>query len=316
MVTKMRKYLLPQSGKFYKANLHCHSVLSDGKLTVEQLKDAYMKKGYSVIAFADHDKFFSHNDMTDDEFVAINSYEVDIGDRLNLTEYTRKCYHFCCHAQTPDESIKELEDIPKYRDIDEVNSYIKKLNESGFLVCYNHPNWSLQTTEDTKGLKGLWGCEVFNFSSVVDGMDGNQGFMYDVFLREGNRLCCIATDDNHNVYPFEHEQNDSFGGFTMIKADSLSYESIIDAMKKGNCYASSGPEIYDLYIEDGTIHISCSPARHIRFTTDGRPSKSVNSVCDKFITHGEYEIPKDVKYIRVQVTGPDGTLANSNAYWL
>jgi len=42
----MRKYLLPESGNFYKANLHCHSTLSDGNLTREQLKKAYMDKGY------------------------------------------------------------------------------------------------------------------------------------------------------------------------------------------------------------------------------------------------------------------------------
>ena len=50
----MRKYLLPKDGIFYKANLHCHSTHSDGKLTVEQLKEVYKKEGYSVVAFSDH----------------------------------------------------------------------------------------------------------------------------------------------------------------------------------------------------------------------------------------------------------------------
>ena len=39
----------------------------------------------------------------------------------------------------------------------------------------------------------------------------------------------------------------------MIKAESLSYESIINALKKGDFYASCGPEIYDLYIEDNKV---------------------------------------------------------------
>ena len=37
----MKKYLLPRTGKFYKANLHCHSTVSDGKLTPAELKEAY-----------------------------------------------------------------------------------------------------------------------------------------------------------------------------------------------------------------------------------------------------------------------------------
>ena len=46
----MIKYLLPKEGKFYKANLHCHTTLSDGKLTPEQVKEEYMKRGYSIVA--------------------------------------------------------------------------------------------------------------------------------------------------------------------------------------------------------------------------------------------------------------------------
>ena len=34
-------YLLPEKGNFYKANLHCHTVVSDGALTPEQVKEAY-----------------------------------------------------------------------------------------------------------------------------------------------------------------------------------------------------------------------------------------------------------------------------------
>ena len=36
----MKDYdFFPGEGKFYKANLHCHTVISDGKLTKEQIKE-------------------------------------------------------------------------------------------------------------------------------------------------------------------------------------------------------------------------------------------------------------------------------------
>ena len=41
--------LIPEAGKFYKANLHCHSNISDGALSPEELKKIYMEKGYSII---------------------------------------------------------------------------------------------------------------------------------------------------------------------------------------------------------------------------------------------------------------------------
>ena len=46
----MKKYLLPEKGQFYKANLHCHSTVSDGHLTPEEIKKHYMAHGYSVVA--------------------------------------------------------------------------------------------------------------------------------------------------------------------------------------------------------------------------------------------------------------------------
>ena len=76
----MRKYLLPETGKFYKANLHCHTTMSDGMKTPEEIKELYMKKGYSVVAYTDHDVFILHNDLTDDNFLAMNGFEVEVMD--------------------------------------------------------------------------------------------------------------------------------------------------------------------------------------------------------------------------------------------
>ena len=43
--------LIPETGTFYKANLHCHTIHSDGRLTPEEFKKAYMDEGYSVVAY-------------------------------------------------------------------------------------------------------------------------------------------------------------------------------------------------------------------------------------------------------------------------
>ena len=69
----MKQYLLPENGRFYKANLHCHSTFSDGDWTVEKLKEEYQKRGYSVIAYSDHDRCISHNELTDSDFLALTA---------------------------------------------------------------------------------------------------------------------------------------------------------------------------------------------------------------------------------------------------
>ena len=40
----MKKYLIPNTGKFYKANLHCHTTISDGKFSPEEIKSFVEKR--------------------------------------------------------------------------------------------------------------------------------------------------------------------------------------------------------------------------------------------------------------------------------
>ena len=47
----MKKNLLTPSMGYYRANLHCHSTVSDGKKTPEELKEFYRSHGYSAVAF-------------------------------------------------------------------------------------------------------------------------------------------------------------------------------------------------------------------------------------------------------------------------
>ena len=49
----VKKYLLPKDGNFYKANLHSHTTVSDGRFTPAEAKKIYLEKGYSIVAFSD-----------------------------------------------------------------------------------------------------------------------------------------------------------------------------------------------------------------------------------------------------------------------
>ena len=49
----MRNVLIPEAGNgmnFYRANLHCHTTISDGKKTPEEVKDNYEKnQGLAIV---------------------------------------------------------------------------------------------------------------------------------------------------------------------------------------------------------------------------------------------------------------------------
>ena len=71
-------YLISPNKKQYKANLHCHSVLSDGKKKPEELKQMYKAHGYDVLAITDHERPHQHQAMNDDDFIMLTGYEAYI----------------------------------------------------------------------------------------------------------------------------------------------------------------------------------------------------------------------------------------------
>jgi hypothetical protein len=281
----MRKYLLSENGNFYKANLHCHSVYSDGKMTVEALKALYKNAGYSIVAFTDHNVLFDHSYLNDDNFLALTAVEIDVNEKdsdrkncVHLNFYAKDqhntaipCYNpvYLRHQNSPDIIYPEQKFVgtPDYvRDYHNINAMIGEFVRNGFLACLNHVTWSIQDLDDYRDIDGIFAMEIYNHACVVEGYDEINSRPYDELLRRGRRIFCIAADDNHNKYPAEKPRFDSLGGFVMIKSPSLSYKDIITSLENGNFYASSGPEIYEIYQEDNKVYVKTSPAARIRIS--------------------------------------------------
>ena len=83
----MIKHLISNEGKFYKAALHCHSTVSDGKLTPEELKNEYMRRGYSIVAYTDHDIMIPHPELLSEGFLPITAMEIAIDKKENWKNY-------------------------------------------------------------------------------------------------------------------------------------------------------------------------------------------------------------------------------------
>ena len=69
---------LDKTKNFYKANMHCHTVLSDGCASPEDIKREYKSRGYSIVAFTDHEHLIDNSYLNDDEFLALTSAELGV----------------------------------------------------------------------------------------------------------------------------------------------------------------------------------------------------------------------------------------------
>ena len=312
--------LLPAAGRFYKANLHCHTVLSDGRWTKEQVKAEYQRRGYSIVAFTDHRHYGWHPELMDDGFVPLAAYEADLNEPFPPSgSFQRvRTYHLNFYDTDPVArgGFEAVQPPQRYGDMEALNVFIARMNGDGFLCCYNHPYWSLQNCTDYQGLQGVFAMEIYNHGCELDGLYGYAPQAYDEMLRAGQKLFCVATDDNHDVYAPGDPRCDSFGGFTMFKLEKLTYASVIEALKKGDFYASTGPELQELYIRDGALCVRCSPVEKIYVVTSGRRCLMKLAAPGETLTEAVFPLNGDEGYVRVDCRDGQGRHAYSNAYWL
>lgn len=334
----MRKYLLPKDGNFYKANLHSHSTVSDGMLTPEKLKQLYKSQGYSVFAYTDHDVFIPHHELSDKDFLALAGFEAEF--YIERNNRAKKCCHICFIAKSADMDIQPCyneKDIiignsPRYIDkikydkneppfereysYECINMMMKKARDMGFFVTYNHPTWSMENYVQYSKYENMHAMEIYNNGEQVLGYHSYVPAIYEDMLRLGKKIFAISTDDNHNKHPQGDPKFDSFGGFTMIKAEKLEYTTITDALFAGNFYASQGPEIYDMYVEDDKIHVKCSDATMILLNTARRSAQAVYANSGETINEAEFTFDENDGYLRITVKDSNGKFADTNAYFL
>lgn len=326
----MRKYLIPEEGKFYKANLHSHSTVSDGELTPEQMKELYADNGYSIIAYTDHNRFVTHNDLSDESFLALNGVE-NAADETDKSWMYNRCCDVCYIALSPERKLHPFQEAGNVIDnpelspfsvkycTEDVNMMIKTGVSNGFFVTYNHPTWSLENYEMYISYNGMHAMEMFNYSSTVDGYNEYNGDIYDDMLRSGKRLFCIATDDNHNRQPGTCHW-DSFGGFTMIKSPSLKYEDVTDALLKGNFYCSTGAVITGLWLDtdDWSVHLTAEKAKKIVCTRAGRRLRAIfaEEQGREYLDEVKISVNRDDLYLRITVYDENGKTAETNAYFV
>ena len=335
------KTYFDSSKKQYKANLHCHTRASDGRAAPETVKEEYKKRGYSVVAYTDHEHLFNYAHLSDGDFVAINGYELGIpGPKVDTDSPLPSSKQIHVNVYSKDEScdvtpfycekrdwykfddlrhlVKAVEPFDREFSPEGVNRLVARAHELGYLVSLNHPNWSLLTAEDYLAYEGFDFIEVYNTGCIRSGHHNDEA-AYNDLMKAGKRIFCVASDDNHNAAGFEGRKTDSFGGWVMIAAEKLGYTEIMNALETGDFYASTGPEIYSISLDDsgeeGVIRVKCSPAESVYLITQGRRNARALPEGDgELITEAAIKIyPQDTRF-RIRVVDANGNSAWSQIY--
>lgn len=264
--------------------------------------EQYKKKDYDFVCITDHDKRTDVACYSDEKFLAIcgeeiaaykdgrekNHYDFDILAINTRTPLAGKCRH---------QAAQKI---------------IEMIRRDGGEAIIAHPYFMVghSTAQDIMALENFIGLEVYNTSVDMCSGRGYSGVYWDELLSVGKEVWGIAADDAHWHFN-EFRPNDTAVSSVMVKAEELTVENIMDALRQGCFYSTNGPFIGDLTITGDTIQIKTDPIRIINFM-GGSSFRKLTASADKWLTEAEYKMTEKDNFIRIECVDDKGHTAWTN----
>jgi len=266
-------------GQWLKGNLHTHTTASDGERPHQVVIDDYADRQYDFLMISDHDIYTSPKELSGYEargMVLIPGNEVTAnGSHLLHVNASRRI------APSPKRQAVLTEAVE---------------SDPASFIIVNHPNW--QSTFDHTPMTDLveWtgyaGIEIFN--GTVGRLEGSPYATnkWDMLLSQGRRVWGFANDDHHLAV------GDVGLGWNVVYARRKTLPDIVEALRHGRFYASTGVVIRDIGVAGTTIRIETENAEKIVALRE-HGTRFAQTDSAKL----EVEVPSGTKYVRFECWG-------------
>jgi hypothetical protein len=270
--------------RWYRGNTHTHARFSDTNDTndIPEIAGWYKNAGYDFLLLSEHNsrlskkKVFCHDEAADmSEFLMLCGLELS------------KSRHHTALG------------INRYiGDETSLQDGVNKTIGAGGLAILNHPQAPVVTTSAFIKTIGLNHLEVFNGNRP--GQTPASEKLWDSILSapDGRLVYGVASDDNH------YKKANVGRGWIMVESPSLTKEDIVENIRKGNFYASTGIILKDYQVTENSIKIVSENGSLITFI--GRNGLVMNTVNSPIAS---YQIKGNESYIRVKITNDAGKMA-------
>jgi hypothetical protein len=293
-------------GVWLRCALHAHTTNSDGELPPDMLVRHYEWAGYDVLAITDH--WVRTVEPSTRKLLVIPSTE------LNTVANGHDAHVLALGVEA------DPEPPDAFAPLDDVVAWILENRGVPYLA---HTYWSGLRTSEWEACEGLVGIEVWNTGCELEIGRGDSSVHWDEALEAGRALFALATDDSH------HPGYDSGFAWTMVRAAERSQAAVLDALRSGRFYGSTGPEIHHVELDDNTVVVRCSPAQSVTLVSSrhrgaranagrlGYPNASTILERDSagLITACRLEKPPLAPFGRIEVCDPQGRKAWTNPLW-
>jgi hypothetical protein len=296
-------------GVWLRCALHAHTTNSDGELAPDLLVRHYDRAGYDVLAITDH--WVRTEERSTNRLLVIPSTELNA--QAGGPEHDA---HVLALGVETDPVIPE----GAFAALPEVVAWIA---ENGGVPYLAHTSWSGLRTDQWEDCEGLVGIEVWNAGCELEIGRGDSTVHWDEALERGRGFFALATDDSH------HPGFDSGFAWTMVRAAERSREAVLEALRSGSFYGSTGPVLHHVEMDDASVTVQCSPVASATLVSSryrgaranaGRLGYMHNATIlerdsAELITSVRLEIPHGTPYGRVEVADGAGNRAWTNPLW-
>ena len=293
--------------RWFKGNTHTHTLNSDGDSTPDEVVRWYREHGYHFLVLTDHNFLTSVDALNalhgaDQQFLVIKGEEVtdrfeDKHLHVNGLDVTRK---------VDPQGGKSVVDVLQ-RNVDAIR------REDG-VPHINHPNfrWSI-SADELRQVRNNKLFEIFNGHPLVNnaGGGGVPGLeeAWDAILSSGTLLYGIAVDDAHTFkQPGNADVAGPGRGWIAVRAARLEARALLDAIERGDFYASTGVELTDFTVSDKrmTVAVKATGDSKYRIQFIGRKGRLLKEIAAPTAT---YEFRGDEGYVRANVIESNGRIA-------
>jgi hypothetical protein len=297
-------------GEWLRCQLHCHTDQSDGEPTPAELVAHYEALGCDVLVITDH---WLITRAESQSMLLIPGSELSAG--LDRAPF---------EAEVLALGIDELpEPRAAFPSIADCAAWIV---EQGGVAYLAHPRWSSLTADDYLSAPALSGLEIYNGGCEVEQGNGLSEVQWDQVKQLGGAANGVATDDSHQAT--SANGSDAGLGWTVVRAAARTREAVLDALRSGAFYSTTGPELISLELVDDGIVVRCSPATSVALHSGAWGGERVNADSslasyrydtverspDGLITAARFAAPEHWEWARIGVTAADGGRAWSNPF--
>jgi hypothetical protein len=296
----------PQT-RWYKGNTHTHTINQGGDSTPDEVVRWYREHGYQFLVLTDHNLLTRVDGLNSiyglhEQFLVVQGEEVTSrsGDKpvhINGLDVQRvvKAHEGGTVGET-------------------LQGNIDGIRAASGVPHINHPNfgWGL-TPQDLQQARNYRLFEIHNGHPTVNNLGGGgvpgMEEVWDRLLSTGKTVYGMAVDDAH---VFKQPGNPSVSGpgraWVHVRAPRLEPRALMDALERGDFYASTGVVLEDVRAtaKDVSIRVKVEGVTKHRIQFIGRGGAVLREATEPIAT---YEFTGSEGYVRAKIIDSNGRVA-------